>query len=257
MLDAYAFYMRLVNEQSRLSHFHMNNIGYCVSHECLSFIPIPPANILCTTNRSPFSMRLALSPSHRRTAAVGLSSRIFLPTTHQTYKKKERKQQQQQKPSHNSQCIVSRAPFSIRLGECVERISVFGVFWLKSTRCSKPNCQQSIILTAFSFKLAVFCIVFVLVLRVLRFLFSCHLYRFCSSLFLVVSTLSTPMQPMHERCYGFSARVSCVIVFKLLLFYCFCFSYIFVADFPGLVIYVNVRLCQCKWVYSGTKTWIH
>lgn len=36
----------------RLSHFHMNNIGYCVSHECLSFILIPSSRTFSwTTNR--------------------------------------------------------------------------------------------------------------------------------------------------------------------------------------------------------------
>lgn len=63
-----------VREPYRLSHFHMNNIGYCVSHECLSFILIPLRKFSCTQcthqSRFTFSMRSSIYLH-----AVGLSSR--------------------------------------------------------------------------------------------------------------------------------------------------------------------------------------
>lgn len=58
--------------------------------------------------------------------------------------------------------------------------------------------------------------------------------------------------PMHERHYVFSARVPCVIVFKLLLFYCFCFSFFFRFFWPSLtchiygVVLVQMGLCRHK-----------
>lgn len=101
--------VQFVNERHRLSHFHMNNIGHCVSHECLSFIPIPPANIFCTNQTVHIFHAFGFIAVAARTA-VGLSSRIFLSTTHQTYRmdgrKKERKKNET--PAHNSPNIVYR-----------------------------------------------------------------------------------------------------------------------------------------------------
>lgn len=194
MVDAYANVLRgywlgcgeyaIRARAYRLSHFHMNNIGYCVSHECLSFIPIPPSeHFRGQQTVFTFSMRLALSPPVTAVlqsacrAVFSFCSASLLPTTHQTQTPNDNNNNSGDGRKHLYR--VHRG--LVRFAPNVERFSVFGVFWLKWTRCSILNCQQSIILTAFSFKLIFFRFIMpssvcvCVVLRVLRFSFSCIL----------------------------------------------------------------------------------
>lgn len=75
----------------RLSHFHMNNIGYCVSHECLSFNsharrPRPPTangNVVPARPKpfSPFSMRLAFTSPDDAYCSQSVEPYFPIPST--------------------------------------------------------------------------------------------------------------------------------------------------------------------------------